>query len=208
MKLKAVIIMLLAVMPAAMSADNNEQQARKIVLDALEILQNPGGASLNYKIDVSFFHRQGYVVFKGRKFQRRTQRAIDWFDGTTFWELNRQSNTVKISYPKRNKHDEDDENAGLTAQMNAVRQNCRFSMVSEGVNWKITVKTNQKDAKIRHAVIWINKKTNKPAKVKFKVGIIWATITLSNVKADNYSDVNFYFDRDKYPNVKIVDKRK
>lgn len=208
MKLKTIITMLLAVMSAAASAQTNEQQAREVVLKALDILQNPGGASLNYKIDVSFFHRQGYVVFKGRKFQRRTKRVIDWFDGTTYWTLNRQANTVRISVPKRNKQDEEDENAGLTAQMNAVRDNCRFQMTSEGANWKVVVKTDDRKAKIRHAEMWINKKTYKPSKVRFKVGLIWANITVWNVKADNYSDVNFYFHPDKYPNVKIIDKRK
>lgn len=207
MRLKSLLILFFAVSAVTASARNKEQQPPAVLIKALDMLQNPGGASLNYKIDVSIFHRQGYVIFKGNKFQRRSKRTIDWFDGSTYWTMNRQTQVVKISNPKRSKHKDEEENASLTEQINKVRDNCLYSMVSDGNDWKITVRAQDRDANIKHAEIWIDKMTNKPTRLRVKFGLIWANIRLWNITAANYSDVNFYFSPAKYPNAKIIDKR-
>ncbi|MCH4146836.1 MAG: hypothetical protein LKG25_07285 [Prevotella sp.] len=205
MKLKTILAGLLMMIALSVSAESNETQAHNILIRALDILQNPGGASLNYKLDFSFIHKQGYVIFKGRKFQRRSKRTIDWFDGTTFWSMNRESEVVKISNPKKRMEDDD---ASLTEQMNLVRNGCRYAVTSDGGNWKIYVKAVAKEAKIKNAEVWINKVTYEPTKVRVKFGFLWVTITLWNVTAANYSDSNFEFNYHKYPHATIVDKRR
>ncbi|SFG45462.1 LolA-like putative outer membrane lipoprotein chaperone [Prevotella sp. KH2C16] len=207
MRFRSLLILLLAALSVTVSARNKEQQPPAVLIKALNILQNPGGASLNYKIDVAVFHRQGYVIFKGNKFQRRSKRTIDWFDGSTYWTMNRQTQVVKISNPKRSRRKDEDENASLTEQINKVRDDCLYSMVSDGSDWKITVRAQDKSAKIKNAEIWIDKANNKPTRLRVKLGLIWANIRLWNVTTANYSDVNFSFYPAKYPNAKIIDKR-
>ena len=207
MRFKSLLIWLFAALAVTVSARNKEQQPPAVLIKALDMLQNPGGASLNYKIDVALFHWQGYVIFKGNKFQRRSKRTIDWFDGNTYWTMNRQTQVVKISNQKRNRHKDEDENASLTEQINKVKDNCLYSMVSDGDDWKITVRALDKDAKIKHAERWIDKATNKPTRLRVKLGLIWANIWLWNVTPANYSDVNFSFYPSKYPNARIIDKR-
>ena len=206
MRIKNLLILFFAFLATTASARNKEQLPPAVLIKALNLLQNPGGASLNYKIEVSIFHREGYVIFKGNKFQRRSKRTIDWFDGTTYWSMNRQTQVVKITSPKRGKHHDEDEDASLTEQINKIKENCLYTMVSEDNDWKITIKAQDKDAKIKHAEIWIDKTTNKPTRLRVKLGLIWANIRVWNVTAANYSDVNFYFSPAKYPNATIVDK--
>lgn len=207
MRFRSLLILFLAALSVTVSARNKGQQPPAVLIKALNMLQNPGGASLNYKIDVAVFHRQGYVIFKGNKFQRRSKRTIDWFDGSTYWTMNRQTQVVKISNPKRSKRKDEDENASLTEQINKVRDDCLYSMVSDGSDWKITVKAQDKSTKIKNAEIWIDKASNKPTRLRVKLGLVWANIRLWNVTTANYSDVNFSFYPAKYPNAKIIDKR-
>lgn len=207
MRFKSLLILFFAVLAVTVSARNKEQEPPAVLIKALNMLQNPGGTSLNYKIDVSVFHRQGYVIFKGNKFQRRSKRSIDWFDGSTYWTMNRQTQVVKVSNPKHGKRKDEDEDESLTEQINKVRDNCLYSMVSDGNDWKITVKAQEREAKIKHAEIWIDKATNKPTRLRVKLGLIWANIWLWNVTPANYSDVNFSFYPSKYPNARIIDKR-
>jgi len=205
MKLKVILAYLFILFSLSVSAESNETQAHNILIRALNILQNPGGASLNYRIDVSFIHREGYVIFKGKKFQRRSKHTIDWFDGATFWSMNRQTQVVKICNPKKKMEDGD---ASLTEQINLVREGCHYAVTSDGCNWKIEVKSIAKNTKLKNAEVWVNKMTYEPAKLRVKCGFLWVNITLWDVTAANYSDVNFAFSRCKYPEATLLDKRK
>lgn len=205
MKLKTILAYLFILCSLSVSAESNETQAHNILIRALDILENPGGASLNYRLDVSFIHREGYVIFKGKKFQRRSKHTIDWFDGTTYWSMNRQTQVVKICNPKKKMEDGD---ASLTEQINLVKEGCHYAMTNDGCNWKIEIKSIARNAKLKNAEVWINKMTYEPTRLRVKFGLIWVNITLWNVTPANYSDINFEFNRYKYPGSTIVDKRK
>ena len=78
--------MLLCSIPAAAQEGS---QAHDILLKTLALIQNPGGIQLDYHLRVTFYTKKGHIIFKGNKFRRESKKTIDWFDGTTFWTLNK-----------------------------------------------------------------------------------------------------------------------
>ena len=189
--------MLLCSIPAAAQEGS---QAHDILLKTLALIQNPGGIQLDYHLRVTFYTKKGHIIFKGDKFRRESKKTIDWFDGTTFWTLNKSSKVCKIQRPKK----QTDQN--LASMMNSARTDCVYKLNDEGHLWRINVKSKVKGAKVKEAEVLVNKATYAPAQLRIRFGLIWATITLSNFKAANYDDSNFHFDPHKYPGVKIVDK--
>lgn len=196
--------LLLLAQPVLADSNHDEEASKDILRKALKVVLNPGGASMNYQFSVSVIHKSGYIIFKGNKFQRRSKRTIDWFNGKTFWTMNRSSQVVKISELKKTT---DDDDAGLTRQFEKVLHGWKYTLVDEQSAWRIKIRLKDPKAKIKNAEVLINKITYAPMQLRIKYGLFWVNIKLTNFKTANYSDVNFYFDPAKYPNATIIDKR-
>ena len=192
--------MLLLLSPIAAAAQEGSK-AHEILLKTLALIQNPGGAQMDYRLRVAFYTKQGHIMFKGEKFRRESKKTIDWFDGNTFWSLTKSSNVCKIQRPKKHT----DQN--LASMMNAINSGCSYTMKDQGTLWHIRIKANTGSAKIKEAEVTVNKATYAPVQLRVKLGLLWANITLSNFQTANFNNDTFRFDPKKHPNAKIVDKR-
>ena len=192
--------MLLLLSPIAAEAQDGSA-AHSILLKTLALIQNPGGAQMDYHLRVAFYTKQGHIIFKGEKFRRESKKTIDWFDGNTFWTLSKSSNVCKIQRPKKHT----DQN--LASMMNSIHSGCTYTMKDQGAAWRIRIKAKASSAKIREAEVLVSKANYAPPQLRVKLGLLWANITLSNFDTDSFSDHTFQFDPHKYPNAKIVDKR-
>ncbi len=201
-KLLFIVVLIIATITNA-NAKSNEAQAHDILLKTLNMLQNPGGAQLSYDLKVSFYHKSGWILLKGEKFKRSSRRTIDWYNGQTFWSMSKKTNEVTIKKPKHKM----DEDVAVTSQLNFIKSGCRYSMTTEGDNYKIFVNAEAKDTKIKKAIVLINRFTYAPVQIKLKVGFIWATINMKNFKTGNYANSNFNFDPAEYKGCTIIDKR-
>lgn len=198
-----VLFLMTVVAITTLQAKSNEAQAKDILMKAVNLVQNPGGAQMSYDLKVSFYHKSGWILIKGQKFKRNSKRTIDWYNGHTFWSLDKSSQVVTIKVPKRKTN----EDAAVTSQINIIKNGCRYDMSIAGNCYKIKINAITKDAKIKKAIVLINRQTYAPEQVKVKFGPIWATIKLYNFKTGTYANSNFVFDRSKYPDCTILDKR-
>lgn len=200
MRILYIIGLLLSLAQTPIQAQDS-QTAHSILLKTLNLIQNPGGAQLDYRLKVAIYSKHGHVVFKGNKFKRESSKTIDWFDGKTYWTLSKSSNVCKIHLPKK----QTDQN--LASMMNAVRTGCEYRLADEGKSWRIRIKSLEKKSKLKEAEVIINKANYAPMMLRVKLGFIWANIVFSQFRTGNYPDSMFYFDPRRYPNVKVVDKR-
>ena len=201
-KLLLILITLVTILTPS-SAKNNEEMARNILFKALDRVENPGGAQLSYHLKVSFYHKAGWIVFKGKKFKRSSRKTIDWYDGVTFWSMDKNSRELTIKKPKK----KTDDDAAVTSQIQMVKTGCRYSMKESGNSYLINVDATEKGTAIKHAIIKVNKDSYAPEQVKVKFGPIWATINISNFKTGNYANSNFVYEKEKYPASEVIDKR-
>lgn len=183
----------------------NETEAQQVIKQTLQLLQHPGGAKFNYSFHLAgFFNRQGTFLYKKDKSLSLNKKSMVWADGKTVWELNRNQRVVKIMNPKESRKGL----KGIDEQFELLEVSYTPSMTIDGNYFKIYLKATSKNVDAKEAIIWINRKTYEPIKAKVKIAFFWGTINISNFETANYSDEMFTFPMKKFPDVKVIDKRK
>lgn len=205
MKKKLYLILSFLLFISSSGLAQNEDKAREVILKAVDMIQDPAGVYLEYHAQFTrLFVKEGWIVLKGNKFHRESKRTIEWYDGKNHWSLNRSSRKLKLNMPSEYGNDKD-----IGSYLQQVRTKYDFTLKDSEDGYRITLEA-KKDAKvdIRRAVVLINKSTNKPIQVKLKWSIFWVTLDIANIKKSNRDDSFFIYDKKKYPNVKLIMKKK
>lgn len=183
----------------------NEVEAREIMFKAVDMMQDPTGIYMEYHAQFTrLFVKDGWIVLKGNKFHRESKRTIEWYDGKNHWSLNRSSRKLKLNMPSEYGNDKD-----IGSYLQQVRTKYNFTLKDSKEGYWITLEAN-KNAKvdIKRGMVLINKLTNQPVRVKMKWSIFWVTLDLANIKKSTYDDSFFVYDKEKYPNTKMIMKKK
>jgi len=182
-----------------------EAEAKEVLDRTLTQFTHKGGAKIGYHFKVGkLFDRSGTFMFKDDKSLAFGKKEIVWNNGKTVWILDKKSRVVKIMSPGASRKG----HKSLDEELAIVRNSYKLSMTSDGDNYCIYMKAIKRHADIKQGYLYIDKKTFNPVHIRMKVAFIWATIDIWDFETANYKDEMFTFPVSKYPDVKIIDKRK
>ena len=201
--LKTSIVMLMAMLVPYSLQAGEEDTARRILFKALDLFQNPKGATMDYEIKLTrFFTQTGSVTLKGEKTYNNTKKSTLWSDGTTTWKLEPGKKTVTVFTTKHMKR------RPLGSQLNSVRHNSRYSMSQDAQYYHVHIKSNDSKADIKEAEVQIDRNTFIPSQFRMKAGFVWVTVDIHNFHIKNVPDALFHFNPHAFPGYKLIDKRK
>ena len=179
--------------------------ARSVIHQTLQIMQHDGGAKFNYSFHLGkLFNRHGTMIYKGNKSLSWNKKSMVWANGETAWFLDRRKRVVKVMNPGTDRRGL----KGIDGQLASLTRDYSMTLTIEGDSYKIHLRACNKSADASQAYLYINRKTYYPTQIKVKIKFLWGKILLSNFETGNYSDAMFTFPHKRFPNVKIVDKRK
>jgi outer membrane lipoprotein-sorting protein len=182
-----------------------EAEAKEVLNRTLTQFTHKGGAKIGYHFKVGkLFDRRGTFMFKDDKSLAFGKKEIVWNNGKTVWILDKKSRVVKIMNPGESRKG----HKSLDEELAIVKNGYKLSMTSVGDNYCIHMKAIKRHTDIKQGYLYIDKKTFNPVHIRMKVAFIWATIDIWDFETANYKDEMFSFPVSKYPDVKIVDKRK
>ena len=181
-----------------------EQEATTVLEKTLAKFTHKGGAKIGYRFKVGkLFDRSGTFMFKDDKSLAFGKKEIVWNNGQTVWILDRKARHVKIMHPKESRKG----HKSLDEELEIVKNSYKLSMTDDGDRYCIYMKANKRKADIKQGYLYVDKKTFVPVYIRMKVAFIWATIDIWDFETANYQDEIFTFPANKYPNVKVIDKR-
>mgnify|MGYP002853449531 CR=1 FL=1 len=180
----------------------SETQARNIITRTLQLVQHPGGVKLRFHAKaLGLYSYAGEIIYKGNKSVTYTSDKTIWNDGYTAWVLNKKNNSVTILKPENNQSNR------IGDQLNLVKD-CQLELEAMGDFWKITMKPKKKKGFFSKGEVLISKKNYQPIQLRLKYLQVWITIRFLQFNTGEYPESLFIFDPQKYPNTKIIDKRK
>ena len=179
----------------------NEALARKVMNRALALVENKGGAKLDYEIKVTRLYTQrGTTWYKGNKSLLQAKKYTLWFDGKTVWSYNHKSSEVTVSNAKQANR------RGLSDMFSYTRR-AALSLTEEPDMYRIRIVSSERNSPAHEAIALIDKKTYHPVQLRLRKGIVWITINIANFETGNWPDDMFQFNPKKYPKAKVIDKR-
>jgi hypothetical protein len=144
------------------------------------------------------------MIYKGNKSLSWNKKSMVWANGETAWFLDRRKRVVKVMDPGTDRRGL----KGIDGQLVSLTRDYSMALTVEGDSYRIHLRANNKSADASQAYLYINRQTYYPTQIKVKIKFFWGKILLSNFELGDYSDAMFTFPYKRFPDVKIVDKRK
>lgn len=181
-------------------------QATSLLQKVADTFRKAPSITAAYTMSMPKGKTSGKIAFAGERFNITSPQLLTWYDGTTQWTLNRQTNEVNISNPTPNELQQ----LNPFVVINAFRQGYAPSIASSTAqSIRLILKARDKATPIASADITIVKATNLPSAITLKMTDgTTTTITLTDVKIGKKLNINaFRFNKANYPGVELVDLR-
>lgn len=181
----------------------NEKQARNMFNQAFSMVMGPEGCQLSYDVNIiGIYKTQGTIWYKGKKSKFVESRYASWNNGSRFYKVDKKKKTVELYNPNSPKRDK------YASKFTFDPDSYAYHISLEGNAYAIRIDA-LKGAKssIKHAKIYLDKRTRYPLSVKVKVSFFWTTVKISNFKPGGISDSIFNFPRSEFSGYKFTDMR-
>lgn len=179
----------------------NERQAREIFDKVWNSMYGPQGATLHYSVNIiGIYKTEGTIWQKGKKSKYQSDNSKMWNDGKTCYVVKKKEVTIFDANDKsRDKH---------ASKFQFEPNNYTYHIADDKEGLLITIK--QKSSKVKgvsEVRLLIDRHTFAPKRLRIKVGLIHATIHISQFRSGGLDDSIFTFPRELYQGYKFVDKR-
>ena len=198
-----IVMMALCAFTTTISANNNSNEAKKVLDKAVAKLNIKGGTTASFSIKGNKFGTQkGNISIKGNKFHAFTASAIVWYNGKTQWTYVKKNEEVNVSTPS-------------AAQQSSMNPYTFVNLYKKGYSMQLnkTASGNQvhlkalnQKASIKEAYILVDGNNN-IKEVKMRQASGWVTISISNIRQQTLSDATFTFNAKDYPKAEVIDLR-
>ena len=180
----------------------NARQAREIFDKTWNLTFGPQGSTLHYKVNIIGLHKtEGTIWQKGKKSRYESNNSKVWNDGTTCYVVKKKE--VQIY----NANDERKDKYASKFQFD--RDNYNYSIADDKDNGLLlTLKLKSSKLKgVNEVRAWVDRQTFAPLKVRVKVGLLHATIHISNFRSGGLDESLFVFPKDRFKGLKVDDRR-
>lgn len=212
--MKKIFLLLLFVCGLQGAFAQKSTQARKVLEATESAFEKGGGVSAQFTA-ASFSNGQsqgstsGTMRIKGKKFQLKTDNIITWFDGKTQWSYLKQNDEVNVSTP-------------TAAELQSMNPYAILGIYKKGYNYSMQEGTlrgkgvytvhltaQQKSNEIQEILLDVEKGSYTPYCIRFRQkNGTWTRIVVKNFKnKQKFSDSEFTFPKEAYPNAEVIDMR-
>ena len=179
----------------------NARQAREIFDKVWNSVFGPQGATFHYKVNIiGIYKTQGTIWQKGNKSKYQSSNSKMWNDGVTCYVVKKKE--VQI-------YRADDERRDKQAsRFQFERENYNYSIADDKDGLMLTLK--QKSSKVKgvsEVRLLIDRHTFAPIRLRVGVGLIHATVHITQFRSGGFDDSIFTFPRELYRGYKFEDKR-
>lgn len=198
-----IVMMAICAFTTTISANNNSNEAKKVLDKAVAKLNIKGGTTASFSIKGSKFGTQkGNISIKGNKFHASTASAIVWYNGKTQWTYVKKNEEVNVSTPS-------------AAQQSSMNPYTFVNLYKKGYSMQLNktasgnqvhLKAQNQKASIKEAYILVDGNNN-IKEVKMRQASGWVTISISNIRQRTLSDATFTFNAKDYPKAEVIDLR-
>jgi outer membrane lipoprotein-sorting protein len=180
------------------------ENAKEILDKAAARFKSAGNIKADFVLAVNGNDMNGTLYVSGKKFKCSTDAVTSWFDGKTMWHYVAANDEVNVTNPS----------AAEIARMNPYsflslyKNGYKCEMGKSSANEYEVILTGQKGSTFSHISVRINKKSYQPSYIKTTGSKAVTEISVKSLKKNQkFSDSIFKFNKNKYPNVEIVDLR-
>lgn len=199
-------VYLFTLLPLSAQDTPNARQARRVFNTAWNNIFGPEGATFHYKINIlGLYKEEGTSWNKGDKAKSVYKGSKMWNDGSVKYIAREKKKIVEIHDPKVNKKDEKLQ----MFKFDADSYNYSIAKDPDGTDALLITLQAKSGAKVKmkKVQVLVAPGTYYPKRLRIKVAIFWANITISDFHAGNLSDDVFVFPKEKYAGYKMVDER-
>lgn len=179
----------------------NARQAREIFDKTWNLVFGEQGSTFHYKVNIiGVYKTEGTVWQKGKKSKYQSDNSKVWNDGKTCYVVKKKEVTIyDANDSKRDKH---------ASKFQFSADNYNYSIADDKEGLLITLKLKSSRLKgVSEVRVLVDRHTFAPKKLRVKVSILHATVTITQFRSGNINDDLFVFPRELYQGYKFVDKR-
>ncbi len=181
----------------------NAQQARRMFNQVYDMVFGKQGATLHYSVNIiGVFKTEGTIWYKEKKSKFIDEKYDAYSDGTTYWRAERKKKEVTVFDMNDDKRDK------YATKFQFKPDNYDYSIKRDDRHYWITLKAKRGVKGIKEARVQLDIRTRHPQAIRVKLGIFHTTVKISNFKAGGIPDNIFVFDKGRYADYRMVDKRK
>ena len=181
----------------------NARQAKRVFNTAWNQIYGDKGVTFHYKINILHLYKEeGTSWNKGDMARSEHKNTLLFSDGNLKHIVRTNKKVVELHDPKVNKADE------KLQMFKFEPDSYNYSIAKEGDDLLVTLVAKPKaNVKMKKIEALLTQGNYYPKRLRIKVSIFWATITLSNFKAGDIDDSVFIYPKEKYKDYKVVDLR-
>lgn len=179
-------------------------QTAKSVLDkAVASVSLKDGVKANFKMTGTHGNTSGTIAIKGKKFYATTPQATIWFDGKTQWTYMKNNDEVNVSNPT----DQQLQAINPYHFINLYKKGYSYTLNKSGKDYVVHLTATDQNAKIKEALVTVEKNSYHPKQVKMLQGKKWTIFDITDLKKQAIADSQFRFNSKDFPTAEVIDLR-
>ena len=190
-----------------------ETNGRKVLDKAAAYIKNCG--DMRVKFTATSFNgleeqgsTSGTMLLQGMKFHVVTPEMITWFDGKTQWAYMPENEEVNVTEPTQKEMQAMNPYAFIGLYKKNYRTTMREASLRGESTYEIHLVARNAEMAAQEIYVDIRKSDYRLLCVRVRQDNIWNRISIQSLEANrNFSDADFTFPQDKYPNAEIIDLR-
>lgn len=186
----------------ALAQTPNARQAREIFDKTWNQTFGPQGSTLHYKVNlVGLYKTEGTIWQKGNKSKYQSDNGKAWNDGHIVYVVKKKSVIIYDANDKRKDK--------YASKFEFTADNYNYSIADDNEGLMLTLKLKSSKLKgVSEVRVLVDRHTFAPKRVRVKVGLLHATIHISQFKSGGIDESIFTFPKELYKDYKFEDKRK
>lgn len=184
--------------------------AEEVMNRTTETYKSDGGKTIEFVMRTNEGNSTGVISLKGESFVIDVQGVQTWFDGHTQWSLLKQNEEVNISTPTSEELQAINPYSWLTAYKKGYSLNLLTDKSKNNGTYNIEMVALSGNKDMQKIVLEIDSKTFVPKHIimSSRKGRDIVSIDVVSYKAHlAFADSFFSFDKQRYPDVEIIDLR-
>ena len=148
------------------------------------------------------------MLLQGKKFQLTTPDMVSWFNGKTEWTYLPENDEVNITQPTDKEIQAVNPYVFLDLYKKGYRISMKESSLRGTATYEVHLEAERSDMAAQELYIDIRKSDNMPLCVRVRQDKVWNRISVRNFQGNQkFTDADFTFPRDRYPDAEIIDLR-
>lgn len=151
---------------------------------------------------------EGKMLLQGMKYQLDTPEMMTWYNGLTQWTLIPENKEVNITTPTAEEIQAIHPYSFLSLYRNGYDMEVKDSKLRGQDVYEVHLTARKKEMPLKELYVDVRKSDYALFCIRVRQGKDWNRISLETIQGGlKYSDADFTFPKEKYPDYEIIDLR-